>query len=355
MTGQTATPQSKAITPYEKVRTYIRSEAIMQRFIELLGKNAPAYLSSVLIAVANDEDLQKCTPKSIVTSAMKAATLRLSCDPTIGQAFLVPFRDKATLVVGYKGLRDMAIRTSKYRYLHVARIYEGQKVEEDQLRGLHKIVGLPARRDSMVIGYMLYFELNDGYSKTFYMETPDIIEHAKKYSKSFNNPKGKWATETDKMCAKTVLRLGLTHWGYMDPYDAMILNQYDETTNGEGLFDDDMIIDAEPKEKHTEEQNLHDMGFDTPKQDEPEPSKGEPPMPEEPQDETAPEIVNPPMSYQEACKIIGSDGKAYGDLETNVLSYRANSMAKKPTRTPEEEDKLLACEIIMRERNKKVK
>lgn len=278
MSEQIATPQSKAITPYEGVRIYIRSEAIMQRFVEILGKNAPAYLSSVLIAVANDENLQKCTPKSIVTSAMKAATLHLSCDPTIGQAFIVPFKDVATLVVGYKGLRDMAIRTGKYRFLHVARIQEGQQVIEDQLRGEHTIQGFPSKRDAPVVGYLLYFELTNGYTKTFYMETDEIIEHAKRYSRSYDNPKGKWKTETDKMCAKTVLRLGLTHWGYIDPYDAMILNQYDETANGEGMMDD-IVIDQPEQEKHTEAENLRDLGYEV----DPETGeiKGTPPMPDE--------------------------------------------------------------------------
>jgi recombination protein RecT len=81
--------------------------------MEVLGSNntAAAYISSVIIAVGASEALQQCTPKSIAVSALRAATLGLSVDPALGKAYLVPFKNEATLVVGYKGLIDLATRT----------------------------------------------------------------------------------------------------------------------------------------------------------------------------------------------------------------------------------------------------
>ena len=88
-----------AITP----RAYLRSPQMIERFAEVVGKNnAGAYISSALLAVANNDALQKCRPDSIAVSALRAATLRLSCYPGIGEAYLVPFSGSATLVIGYK-------------------------------------------------------------------------------------------------------------------------------------------------------------------------------------------------------------------------------------------------------------
>src|SRR3990167_11332743 len=116
MTEETKTPE-KAITPYQKIKSFMRSDEVVTRFREILGeRGASAYISSVLIAVANSDALQECSPASVMISAMRAATLHLSCDPVTGEAWIIPFGKKATFVAGYKGLTKMAIRTDKYRY-----------------------------------------------------------------------------------------------------------------------------------------------------------------------------------------------------------------------------------------------
>ena len=96
---------------------YMRSDIVRERFADALGaeRNAAPYITSVLLAVANSDKLQECSYQSIYTSALRAATLRLSCDQSTGQAYLVPYGKNATLIVGYKGLYDLAIRTGRYR------------------------------------------------------------------------------------------------------------------------------------------------------------------------------------------------------------------------------------------------
>ena len=149
-------------TRSDKLRNYFRQPEVLARFEEVLGKfGASSYVSSVLLAVAGSEALQECNATSIISSAMRAATLRLSCDPSTGQAYLVPFKDhgkpKATLVIGYKGLYHMALRTGQYRYINIAKVHQGQFVEEDWQTGLHKLRGEKTGPD--IIGWCLFFEL----------------------------------------------------------------------------------------------------------------------------------------------------------------------------------------------------
>jgi hypothetical protein len=59
-----------------------------------------------------------------------------------------------------------------------------------------------------------------------------------------------------------------------------------------------------------------------------------------------------PMTLEQAEDIRNRDGMRYGDIATDRLAYMANALSNKPTRTPAEEDKLLAIGIITRERNK---
>lgn len=243
---------------FEIIKAQLRSEDVVMRFAEVMGDHqARGYVASVLIAVQSNEALAKCSPNSILTSAMRAATLRLSCDPSLGQAHLVPFKGKATLVVGYKGLKDMALRTGKYRYLNIATIYEGMTVSEDILKGIHSLSG--ARTGDNVIGYLLYFELFTGYSKTFYMTVDEIDAHANRYSASINFDSSPWKTHRAEMRKKTVMRLGLSKWGYFDPQDAANLAQGDEAEGEDDVF---VATDVVIEPPHSLLQNMSDLGFD---------------------------------------------------------------------------------------------
>ena len=112
------TEQSKAITNYDnylKIKAYGQSPEVMQTFSLLLGRSAPHYVQSAIMAVQADDRLLQCTPRSIFSSALRAATLRLSCDPTIGHAWLVPYKNnnkggiyEAQFQVGWKGIQHIA-------------------------------------------------------------------------------------------------------------------------------------------------------------------------------------------------------------------------------------------------------
>ena len=67
--------------------------------------------------------------------------------------------------------------------------------------------------------------------------------------------------------------------------------------------------------------------------------------------ESAP-VAAAPMSLAEAEATTNSEGKTYGSLDNAKLAYMANSLNNIAARTPEQEGKLLAIQIILAERNK---
>lgn len=211
--------EQKALTKFDQIKALFRSGDAVNRFMEVLGNkaNAQAFISSVMIAVANNPKLQECTPASVYNCAMRAATLRLSVDPSLGHAHLVPYKGSCSFQVGYKGFEQLALRTGKYRYINLATIWEGQTVEEDQLKGIHKIHGLPTSR--VPVGYLLYFELFTGYTKTYYMTVDECEDHGRRYSPSYNFDTSVWKTNPTAMHKKTVIKLGLSRWGFFDPSD----------------------------------------------------------------------------------------------------------------------------------------
>lgn len=250
------------------LREIIRSPQVKEKFMEALGSpQVGGYIQNVLIAVAESPALQRCTPVSIIGAALRAATMRLSCDPFSGHAFLVPYKDKATLIVGWKGIYHLAIRTGKYRFLNLITIYDGQTVEEDQMTGIHHIGG--QFKSKNVIGYMLYFQLISGFEKTFYMTVEECQDHGRKYSKSYHKEDSLWQKDPHKMYEKTVVRMGITRWGYLEPADqAGLASLEDEEDQDNPAFSfPTQVIDSgpqqppEPEPEITEEQALKQLGF----------------------------------------------------------------------------------------------
>ena len=200
------------------IKNFGNSPANQRRFQDVLGEKAPAFIASVLGAVNNNSALQKAEPSSVFGAAMIAATLNLSVVPTLGQAAIVPYGNNAQFQVMVRGLVQLAQRTGLYRNINAGEVYEDEYDGEDLLTGevtFHRVNG--GYRDNgqidKIVGYFAFFETTTGFRKTEYWTKADIINHAKRYSKSFNN--GPWQTNFDSMARKTVLKSLLNHYGPM--------------------------------------------------------------------------------------------------------------------------------------------
>ena len=212
----------------------LKSDSTIARFAEVMGNTRAAqpYLSSVLIEIGNNPALQSCDPQSIMTSALRAATLKLSVDPIMKQAYLVPFKGQCTLIVGWKGLYDLAIATNKYRYINTREILDGDELYIDQLTGFHSFwkIGEEQQNKKQLKGggWFGAFELTDGYAKTLYMTYEEIHAHKERYSQNWENSRSAWNTHTKAMERKTLLRRLLITWGTFKPDDLQNLKDVED-------------------------------------------------------------------------------------------------------------------------------
>lgn len=199
-------------------------EGYQKRFNELLGKRAPQFIGS-LVSMINDEPrmIQAFydSPNSIIKAALRAASYDLPIDPTLGQAYVVPFKNKgkmeAAFILGYKGMYQLAVRTGVYKRINVVDVHEGELVKWDRLteEAEFKFVDDDEEREKLpIIGYCGYFELTNGMKKTIYMTKEQIENHEKKFRKGDYMGKG-WKEDWESMAAKTVLRRLLGKWGLL--------------------------------------------------------------------------------------------------------------------------------------------
>jgi recombination protein RecT len=68
-------------------------------------------IRTVLISCERNPRLLECNRQSLFNAALSAAVLGLECDGVTGQAFLIPFKDRVQLVIGYKGFNTLAARS----------------------------------------------------------------------------------------------------------------------------------------------------------------------------------------------------------------------------------------------------
>ncbi len=220
------------------VKGWLDNPTVQKRFQDLLGKKANAFMSAVLNICNSSEQLQKCDPRSVIGAAGLAATTGLSITPTLGQAYIVPFRGKATFQVGWKGFVQLAHRTGQYVRIHAGKIFEGE------LSGFNPFTGEPERGERIsdkVVGYIAYFRLINGCEKYLYMSIEELEAHALKYSQSYgydksNNRKtSPWSTNFDAMASKTVLKKLLNNWGVLSTEMANVI-QADQSVVDKNSF-----------------------------------------------------------------------------------------------------------------------
>lgn len=200
------------------LKSLVSSNDIKTRFNEVLGKKAPAFISS-LISIANNNDLlNKAEPITVITAGIMAATLDLPINQNLGFAYIVPFYNgkkkiyEAQFQMGYKGYVQLAVRTDKYKTIHASEVYEGEIKSRNRLTGEFEF---GQKISDRVVGYIAYFKLVNGFEKYFYMSKEEAEAHAEKYSQTYKKGYGLWITDFDAMAIKTVLKQLLKRYGIL--------------------------------------------------------------------------------------------------------------------------------------------
>jgi len=231
---------SQARTPDERpsinvlMSSILDGEKMRARFDDLLGKRAPQFISSLISLINADAELQATfieNPMSVVQAALKAATLDLPIEPSLGFAYVVAFKNnrkdkngewrqvrEATFIPGYKGLEQLCMRTGAYaRVPDAIDVREGELISYDRLTGdceFNWIEDEDEREKRPIIGFAGYFRLKNGAEKTIYMSRKQIDQHEAKFRKGQNQSKG-WRESWEDMARKTVIRRLISKYGLM--------------------------------------------------------------------------------------------------------------------------------------------
>lgn len=203
----------QGLAKLDAFKAVLNSAQIRAQVKNSLHENAGAFMSSMIDLYNGDSYLQKCDPQAVAFECLKAASLKLPIVKSLGFAYVVPFKNVPTFVVGYKGLIQLAQRTGEYQTINADVVYEGELAGHNKLSGEIDLDG--ERKSDKVIGYFAYFRLVSGFEKILYMSHEDIVKWAERYSPSYSSNYSPWKNEFDKMAQKTCLRRLIGTYGPM--------------------------------------------------------------------------------------------------------------------------------------------
>lgn len=240
--SQVATQQPQSL------QALMSNAGVMSKLNSVLGneKKAAAFASSVISVANGNSLLRNANPMTVLGSAMVAATLDLSVVPTLGMAYIVPYKGQAQFQLGWKGLVELAMRSGQYKNIIVEEVHEGELVKKNKFTGDYEF-DEDAKTSDNVIGYMANFQLTNGFSKTIYWTIDEVKAHATKFSQAYRGGRNTpWVTDFDAMAKKTVLKSLLSKFGpkSLQMQQAVVFDQASVKPKTDENGEMDLNIDA---------------------------------------------------------------------------------------------------------------
>jgi phage RecT family recombinase len=212
--------QNRALTTTTaKLDDVVKSlEKRNDQFLDLLGKdNVARWKAVALHALAQNKNvLRDCTALSIVEAIRESAALGLSPTGLLGEGWILPYKDQARFMPGYRGYLKLLRNSGQIRIADAQIVY----MEDDfavQLGTDPKIHHVPilygekneagdylADRGDFRGAYA-WVRLTSGETMIEWMTFDDLMK-VRAHSPSANRGEGPWITDPGEMMRKTPIR-----------------------------------------------------------------------------------------------------------------------------------------------------
>jgi len=214
----------KPQTGLQKFNAMLENTRTQEYLTNVLGEKKQTFVSNMVALVSSNKALSECDPSTIMFSCLKATALGLALDPSLGLAWVLPYRDNknnmtvATFQLGAKAYIQLALRTAQYKKINVRDVRQGEIVGEDFVSGEMQFKKLEKDREKApIVGYVAMFELINGFSKQLYMSVEELDAHAKRFSQTYRKGYGLWSDKEMRgsMMEKTILKRLLSKYGVL--------------------------------------------------------------------------------------------------------------------------------------------
>jgi len=169
-------------------------------------------------AMTKTPKLQNCSKASLFSAFMTCSELGL--EPNGIHAHLVPFKKTCQLILDYKGLVELVMRTKKVSYLHADKVCEFDTFDYSKGELRDHIIDFKTPRGKAYAYYALARMVDGG--EVCVVMTLDEVNEIRERSQAGGD--GPWVTDFDEMAKKTVFKR-LSKWL---PISAEVLDQINQ-------------------------------------------------------------------------------------------------------------------------------
>lgn len=242
----------------------INSDSMKKQFEKALPKyiTPDKFVRIALTAINSNPELAQCTQTSLLAAMMNSAQLGLEFNTPLGEAYLIPYRNKKTNVVtanfqvGYQGLLKLAYNTGAFKRITAREVRENEEFDINYGTGEINHKPCLTGNSGNVIGYYAIYQTKDGGQDVFYFSKEDAENYGKTYSKTYNS--GPWKTNFDAMAKKSALIQVLKYAPKTTESQKLIgamntdnsnIKDYRQEDNGSLSFDVDYEIEVKEDEE----------------------------------------------------------------------------------------------------------
>jgi recombination protein RecT len=214
MTAPMTTLNGQIVPASETRRTleaWFRNAEMQARLKAILPQiiTPERFVAVALTSLSRNPQLMVCTPQSLFRCMVQAAMVGLEVDSGLGHAYLVPFKQECTLILGYRGLVQLMHRSATVRSISAQVVRDGDEFSynfglEPTLRHVPAVVPADEEFAGQKVTYAyVVITYTDGMKQFDVMHRKEID---KVRARSRAGHSGPWVTDYPEMAKKTVLR-----------------------------------------------------------------------------------------------------------------------------------------------------
>lgn len=164
------------------------------------------FLAIATTEIKNNPKVASCDVRSLCGAIVRAGQFGLVLDSMQGHAYLTPRNGGCQLIIGYKGMIALGVRSNKLLSMEVQKVCKNDhfKRRHGDNKGLEHEPNDKEDRGE-IIGYYAYAHLKNNDKVFEYMSMKEIDE-LKKEAHVVTTPNSPWVKFPEAMCKKTVIR-----------------------------------------------------------------------------------------------------------------------------------------------------
>lgn len=187
---------------------------LVTRMAPQMARAMPSHLNAdklariALTALRTTPKLEQCTPASFMACVMQCSVLGLEMNTPLGLAYLIPRKQECTMIIGYQGMIELAMRSGRVSSIFAHAVHDGD--DFNYKLGLnpdiHHVPSDAPERDCWPITHVYAVARIKDAEPIFTVLSKAQVDARRLRSPSAKSSYSPWQTDFEAMALKSAVR-----------------------------------------------------------------------------------------------------------------------------------------------------